>query len=79
MVGGLELRRGGVAAGRVQPPVTAATPSILRSAGMTVSTPLMAGQSPGLFSARWICRYSSNPGVTEMIFECGPFQWSIPC
>ena len=19
------------------------------------------------------------PGVAEMIFECGPFQWSIPC
>ncbi len=59
--------------------VISATPSILRSAGMTVSTPLMAGHSPGLFSARWIWRYSSIPGVAEMIFECGPFQWSMPC
>ena len=59
--------------------VTSATPSIRRSAGMTVSTPLMAGHSPGLVSARWIWRYSSIPGVAEMIFECGPFQWSMPC
>ena len=34
----------------------------------------VAGHSPGLVSARWICRYSSNPGVAVMIFECGPFQ-----
>jgi hypothetical protein len=45
---------------------------------MSVSTPGVAGHSPGFTSARWICRYSSRPGVAEMIFECGPFQWSIP-
>ena len=48
--------------------------TILRSAGMTVSTPWMAGHSPGLAAARWSCRYSSSPGVAEMIFEWGPFQ-----
>ena len=41
---------------------------------MTVSTPLTAGRRPGLSAARWIWRYSSNPGIAEMIFECGPFQ-----
>src|SRR5438105_13203068 len=45
---------------------------------MSVSTPGVAGHNPELTSARWICRYSSRPGVAEMIFECGPFQWSIP-
>jgi hypothetical protein len=54
--------------------VTSATPSTLRSAGMTVSTPLVAGHSPGFVSLRWIWRYSSIPGVAEMILECGPFQ-----
>jgi hypothetical protein len=41
---------------------------------MSVSTPGIAGHSPGFTSARWICRYSSRPGVAEAIFECGPFQ-----
>jgi hypothetical protein len=50
--------------------VTSATPSIRRSAGMAVSTPWMAGHSPGLVAARWSCRYSSNPGVAEI----GPSQ-----
>jgi hypothetical protein len=45
---------------------------------MSVSTPGVAGHSPEFTSARWICRYSSRAGVAEMIFECGPFQWSIP-
>ena len=54
--------------------MTSATPSILRSAGIAVSTPSVTGHSPGLSSARWIWRYSSKPGVAEMIFECGPFQ-----
>ena len=58
--------------------VTSATPSTFRSAGICVSTPSVAGQRPGLASARWICRYSSRPGVAAMIPECGPFQWSIP-
>ena len=58
--------------------VTSATPSTFRSAGICVSTPLVAGQRPGLASARWICRYSSRPGDAAMIPECGPFQWSIP-
>ncbi|MFF3608333.1 hypothetical protein [Streptomyces sp. NPDC002463] len=58
--------------------VTSATPSIFRSAGIEVCTPSVAGHRPGLSSARWICRYSSRPGVAEMIPECGPFQWSMP-
>jgi hypothetical protein len=54
--------------------VTSATPSIFRSPGIEVSTSSVTGHLPGLSSARWICRYSSKPGVAEMIFECGPFQ-----
>lgn len=54
--------------------VTSATPSILRSSGMLVSTPSMGGQLPGLSAARWIWRYSTRPLVAEMIPECGPLQ-----
>jgi hypothetical protein len=40
---------------------------------MAVSTPAVAGHSPGVVTARWIWRYSLNPGVGEMIVS-GAFQ-----
>src|SRR5438128_1733237 len=36
--------------------VISATPSILRSRGIAVFTPLIAGHRPGLSASRWICR-----------------------
>ena len=43
---------------------------VRRSARMAVcGPPAVAGHSPGMVSARWIWRYSLNPGAGEMILE----------
>ena len=40
--------------------------------------PSVAGQRPGFCSSRWIWRYSSIPGVAEMVPQWGPDQWFMP-